>query len=39
MSKTQKVHRVGNFTILQVMVFLAVVGLLATWVLHHFFPS
>jgi hypothetical protein len=30
-------HRLGKLTILQIMGILAVVGLLATWVLRHYF--
>ena len=30
-------YRIGRLTILEIMAVLAVLGLLATWVLHHFF--
>jgi|GEM_PF-3465935 hypothetical protein len=32
-------YRIGKLTILQIMAVLAVIGLLATWVLGRFFPS
>jgi len=32
-----KGYRIGKLTILEIMSVLAVIGLLATWVLHHFF--
>jgi len=32
-----KVYRLGKMTILEIMVVLAVIGLVATWVLHRFF--
>jgi len=32
-------YRVGKLTILEIMTVLAVIGLLATWVLHHFFVA
>lgn len=34
-----KVYRIGRITILQLMAILAIVGLVATWVLHSFFSS
>ena len=32
-------YRIGKLTILEIMVVLAVIGLLATWVLRHFFAG
>lgn len=32
-------YRIGKLTILEIMAVLAVIGLLATWVLRHFFAG
>jgi multisubunit Na+/H+ antiporter MnhF subunit len=32
-------YRIGKLTILQIMAVLAIIGLVSTWALHHFFST